>query len=261
MSRALAATLVLLLVGCASAPPLAPTLTTGFTFRATGVALIDEPTGDLGEPAANWDSIVEATGYGFPAAGAASINEKRLTAIDAATSNASAKLVEKIEGALVTRAADVKDMKFAGTETHIEVAGQLKGVKVVSAEYDQVEEMATVELRLGLDSDGKIVPDRLLPITPLSLAARKAQAEEAARYDAVAKLREQVGGAHITNEITVRNLMLSHQRARLVVEGMMEGVQFAKPVWLGSQKCTVDSTLSLTAGDLARLRNLVEPGF
>jgi hypothetical protein len=246
MSRALAATLVLLLVGCASAPPLAPTLTTGFTFRATGVALIDEPTGDLGEPAANWDSIVEATGYGFPAAGAASIN---------------AKLVEKIEGALVTRAADVKDMKFAGTETHIEVAGQLKGVKVVSAEYDQVEEMATVELRLGLDSDGKIVPDRLLPITPLSLAARKAQAEEAARYDAVAKLREQVGGAHITNEITVRNLMLSHQRARLVVEGMMEGVQFAKPVWLGSQKCTVDSTLSLTAGDLARLRNLVEPGF
>jgi hypothetical protein len=257
----LVAAVIFVVVGCSSAPPPVTTVSTGFTFKATGVAIVDEPGNDLGEPAVNWDSIVEATGFGFPAAGATSLNEKRLTAIDAATSNALAKLVEKIEGARVTRAADVKDMKFAGTETHVTVEGQLKGVKTVSAEYDEVEEMATVELRLGLDSDGQIVPDRLLPITPLSLAARQAQAEEAARYDAVAKLREQVGGAHITNEITVRNLMLSHQRARLVVEGMMEGVQFDDPVWLGREKVTVEATMSLTAGDLARLRNMVEPGF
>jgi len=252
--------LAVVLLSGACAGPKRATVPMSRVFTATGVAVLDEPGGERGQAAIDWDSVVEAEGHGFPAAAAASEAEKRLTALEAAKASAMAELVQKLTGATVSRQAEVRDMRFAGLDTRVEVSGTLTGVKLVEGGYDEAAEMARVVLRIGLDSEGNIVPERLLPVAPLSVGVRRAQAEEAARYDATAKLREQMGGAFITQEITVKNLMLSHQSARLTVEGIMaSGVEYAKPVWPTAERCEVQAKLSLTLQDLRRLRALAEP--
>lgn len=259
-SGAILSTIAALVVcaGCAG-PRVEDPLVSGHVFIAQGVAILEEAGGDIDRPTYDWDSTVEATGYGLPAAGAAGEHEKRLTALDAAYSTAMAALAVKVDGASVKRQAEVKDLRFAGTETRVGVEAKLVGVRTVEEEYDSADEVARVTLRAGLDSEGKVVPDRLLPLLPLSAAARKAQAEEAARYDAVAKLREMLGGAYISQEITVRNLLLSHQRARSVVEGVMEGVEFGRPMWESPEKCVVEARVKVYPADLERLRGLVAP--
>ena len=255
VSWAFVLTFLLLSAGCAGGRP--ATLSASRVFKATGVAVIDDPGGELGQQAINWDSIVEADGHGFPAPSAANETEERLTAVEAAKAQAMAQLVEKLSGVTVSRSAEVRDMHFAGTDTRIELSGTLTGVKLVEGDYDEEQQVAHVVLRIGLDSDGNIVPERLLPVAPLSAGVRRAQAEDAARYDAIAKLREQLGGAYIEQEITVKNLMLSHQSARLAVEGIMaSGVEYSKPVWPTEERCEIEATLRLTAADLHRLRAL-----
>ena len=140
----------------------------------------------------------------------------------------------------------------------------LPGHGLSDGDYDAEERMARVVLRVGLDANGRILPERLLHGTPRgappSEGMRRAQAEEAARCDAVAKLREQLGGAYITNEVTVEGLMLAHQRARSTVAGLMAGgVEYGKPVWPTPERCEVRAVLRLTGEDLRRLRSLVEP--
>jgi hypothetical protein len=258
VSWAFVLTVLSLSAGCGGGRP--DTLSASRVFTATGVSVLDKPGGEPGPQALNWDSIVEAEGHGFPAAGAANKTEERLTALEAARAEAMTDLVEKLSGVTVSRSAEVRDMRFASAETKVELSGALTGVKVVLSDYDDVEQVAHVVLRVGLDSEGKIVPERLLPVAPLSDAVRRAQAEEAARYDAVAKLREELGGAYITQQITVKNLMLSHQRASSAVEGLMaSGVEYSKPLWIGGERCEVKATLTLTIEDLRRLRALAEP--
>jgi hypothetical protein len=257
-SGAILLTIAGLLVSAGCAGP-QDQLVSGHLFTAQGVAILEEAGGDMDRPILDWDSNVEATGYGLPAAGAVGEHEKRLTALDAAWSTAMAALAVKVQGADIKRTAEVKDLRFAGTETQMQVEASLVGVRTVESEYDSSEEIAHVTLRAGLDSEGKVVPDRMLPLLPLSVAARRAQAEEAARYDAVAKLREKIGGAHISQEITVRNLMLSHQRARAVVEGLMDGVSFGEPMWVSPEKCVVEASVKVLPSDLERLRAIANP--
>jgi hypothetical protein len=255
MSWAFVLTILLLCAGCAGSRP--EPLSMSRTFVATGVALLDDPGGDAARPAIDWDSTVQAEGSGFPASSAANETEERLTALEAAKAQAMAQLVEKLAGVRVSRSAEVRDLRFASTDTRVDVTGSLTGVKLVKDDYDEELQVAHVVLCVGLDSDGNIVPDRLLPVAPMSVGVRRAQAEDAARYDSVAKLREQLGGAYITHEITVKNLMFSHESAKLAVEGLMaSGVEYSKPTWPSPERCEVQATLKLTADDVHRLRVL-----
>ena len=90
--------------------------------------MLDSPGGDPAEQAINWDSGVEAEGHGFPADGGANEVEERLTAVEAAKTQAMADLVEKLSGVSVSRNAEVRDMRFDGTETRVSLEGALTGV-------------------------------------------------------------------------------------------------------------------------------------
>ena len=252
----LTAAILVACVGCAS-----PELTGGRTevVRAKGVAFVEEASRDVGIPALNWDTVVEATGQGLPASEATTPALKKLTAQEAAKYVALAQLVAKIEGTHITQESKVRDMKFAGQDVVAQLSGNLVGVKVVSESYDEENEVAEATVRVGLDSKGNIVPDRLLPVTPLSIAARKARAEEAAKLDALAKVREKVGEVYVGQEVRVKNLMLSHQRAWLVVEGMLDGVEFSRPRWVSGRQVEVEATLTVAPTDLQRLRAMVQP--
>jgi hypothetical protein len=228
-------------------------------FKATGVAFLEEVEPQIGTPAANWDTVMTATGHGLPAYDAATPGVRRLTALEAAKQVAMAKLVEKVEGIQVSQKSEVRDMTFAGQSIEAELCGHLKGVKVREADYDDAAALATVTVMVGLDEDGNVVPDRLLSVVPLSLSARRTRAVEAAQVDALAKLREQVGDVEVGQEIRVRNLQLSHHRAWQAVEGILEGVEFGQPKWPGNRQCLVEATVKLTSAQLDELRALVQP--
>jgi len=228
-------------------------------FKATGVAFLEETDREPGVPAGDWDTVVEATGEGLPAADAATPAMKKLTALEAAKYLALARLTEKIRGTHVRLASKVRDMKFVAQEVEAGVSGDIQGVRIVRSDYDEQKEIAHVTVMVGLDSEGNIVPDRLLPITPLSEAARRARAESAARLDAMAKLREQIGEVYVGQEVKVKNLMLSHQRAWLLVEGILEGVKFSEPLWPTDRQCKVEATLVVSDSDLERLMAVTRP--
>jgi hypothetical protein len=150
----------------------------------------------------------------------------------------------------------VRNMQFAGEVVEVNRAGALDGVQVVKEEYDSRAQVAEVVVRVGLDRDGRVIPQKLLPITPLSLEVRRARAEHAARVQALAALRERVGEVLVTQEIRVKNLVLSHQKAGLVVEGMLEGAEFSEPHWPSAKHCRVRAKVTVSDVDLDRLRGL-----
>jgi len=228
-------------------------------LHATGTAFLEEAGPEKGVPAADWDSTVEASGFGLPAANATTPAFKRLTAMQAAKYTAMASLVEKLRGIRVTQDSKVHDLTFAGQELGAQLAGDLSGVRVVRCEYNEEQGMAEAVVMVGLDAKGNIVPERLLPMAPLSGGARRARAEAAARINALAKLREQIGEVYVWQEIKVKNLQLSHQNAGEVVEGMLEGVEYGKAQWPSDKQCCVEATLKLRPADVERLRAMVGP--
>jgi len=229
------------------------------SFHAIGVAFLEGEEQGIGVPAINWDTTVEATGHGFPAANAATAGQKEATALEAAMRVGQARLLEKIHGVHVAQQSEVRDMTYAGDKIQAQLAGDLTGVKVVKRSYDAEKGIAEVTLMVGLDSKGNIVPDRMLPITPLSVAVRRARAEQAACIDALAKLREQIGEVEVGQEIKVKNLQLSHQRAWLVVEGILEGVKFEEPLWASDTECRVEAHVGLTPAQYEQLRAMAGP--
>lgn len=243
-------------VGCATSRA-----TVGHTrvIEATGEAFLEETDRDIGVPAVEWESVVEGQGMGLPAADAATPAQKMMTARKAAYYSALADLLGKVSGTQVKQESSVRNMQFAGETVEASRAGVLQGVQVVRSDYDEEGQVAMVVVRVGLDKEGRAIPEKLLPITPLSLESRRARAEHAARVQAVAALQEQVGEVLITQEVRVKNLVLSHQRADLVVQGMLEGAEFAKPQWHGPKHCTVRATMKVSDVDLARLRGMVGP--
>ena len=225
-------------------------------YTATGVAVLAAPEsgGSVGV-----DDFVEASGHGLPAPDADGEFDRRRTALEAARASAMAELVEKIEGVRVSRTVSVRNMRYAGGKTDISVAGTLTGVRVVKSQYDEKAGTAAVTLRVGLDSEGKPVPERLLPAPLPSLSLRRAQAEEAARYEAMAKLREELGGAYVAQETTVKDLTLKHHSARLEVEGLVAGgVEFSDPVWVSDERCQVKARLEVDPEAMGRLRAVAQ---
>ncbi|MDP6438524.1 MAG: hypothetical protein QGH74_02720, partial [Candidatus Brocadiia bacterium] len=92
-------------------------------------------------------------------------------------------------------------------------------------------------------------------IAPLSLAARRARAEAAARIDASASLLEQVGEVHVGQVVRVKDLILHSQRAWAAVDGMIRGAKFSRPTWPTREKCVVEVTLEIPDEEFNRLRS------
>ena len=246
--------LLALSVGCASSRASAGHKQ---VIEATGEAFIEETDRDIGVPAVEWESVVEGQGTGLPAADAATPEQKMMTATKAARYNALADLLGKVSGTQVKQESAVHNLQFAGETVEVSRAGTLEGVQFVKSDYDEKTQIATAVVRIGLDKQGKAIPERLLPITPLSLEARRARAENAARMQALAGLREKLGEMRVSQEIRVKNLVLSHQSVSVEVEGLLEGVEYSKPKWLNSTHCQVTATLTLKEADVARLQGMV----
>ncbi len=226
-------------------------------FRATGIGLTEElPAGEGGIPSG---MIVRAGGIGLPAPDAVDEDRKRRTAVEAATAVAMARLVGELEGVTVTREARVRNMVFDGEEIVIKAAGVLTGVRILESQYDAEKGEARVMVATGV---GRSIgpPGKDAGPPALSAAARRAQAEQAARLDAMVKLRGQVGGVRLRQEVTVRNLALSSQAARLVVEGVIRGVEFSEPEWSGESRCSVKAVARLTAEQYAELSGMAAGG-
>ncbi len=221
-------------------------------FEATGESVL-EREGEARVALWGWESYVESKGEGMPAPGTSTVLQKRLTAVEAARCRALAGLVEELGGLEVERESRVLNLQFAAETVEARSAGQLWGIETVAEEFDEEADIAEVTLRIYLDSEGKIVNRTLLPPSPESASARRARAEHAARVDALAKLREQVGEVKVGQSVTVRNLMLSRHEAWLTVEGMLEGAAFAPPEWVGEDRCRVKATLRVPEATLAKL--------
>lgn len=101
-------------------------------------------------------AIIEATGVGLPAVNAATADQRRLTALEAARHGALAQLAENAHGVRVAKESRVRDAVFAGQEVEARVRGVLAGAQVVSSEYDEGAQIARVTVRVALDTDGNI---------------------------------------------------------------------------------------------------------
>ena len=251
-----AAAIASLCLGCASS--VAQTSEEPGVFHATGVAFLEPRSETAGPSDVEWDMMVEAVGHGLPAAGATTPAQKAWTALEAAKQSAMAALVEKLKGAHVRAEARVKNLMFAGQEITVETAGDLEGARTTRSRYDEAAGVAEVEMTVALDAAGNVLPERLASTAPPSLRARRARAEVAATADAMAKLREQVGEVWIEQEVMVKDLLFRRQRAQQVVQGMVEGAEFARPVWDGA-RCTVEARLRLKPEDLERLQAAARP--
>lgn len=222
-------------------------------FRATGIGLIEDLSAEEGGAARGL--MVRAGGIGFPAPDAADDDQRRMTALEAATAVAMARLAGELEGVKVTRESRVHNLQFAGEDIVVESAAVLSGVRILESKYDAEKGEARVMLAAGLGRTvGRSSTDGAPPA--LHEAGLRAQAEQAARMDALAKLREQVGGVRLRQEVTVRNLALDMVEARAVVEGTLHGVEFSEPEWPDDVRCTVRAEVRLTPDQLAELRSL-----
>jgi len=246
-----ASALMLALTGCAGRAIAQPGME---TFRAVGVATVEEAVGQAAGGVLDWDTTLTATGTGMAPPGAPTPQAGEMAALAAARQMALAELAGKVGGTHVERQARVRDMVFAGEEVRTVVEADLAGIRVVDTDYDAEAGVATVRLQVGLDSAGNPVPERLASRVPLSLHARRLRAEQAARIDAVARLGEQIGRVHVGQEVEVENLMLTKHCAWLKVQSVVAGVEFAEAEWVSEKECRVEACLVLSAEDLAELR-------
>jgi hypothetical protein len=241
-------------VGCAG--PRAAARDTGIV-EATGDAFLEKADTGGNLPGIEWDSVLEGKGTGLPATNAATADQKMITACKAAYYEALADLVAKVSGTQVRQESRVVDMQFAGETVQAGRSAVLEGVKVVSNEYDPQRQVATAVVQVGLDKAGHVIPERLLPVTPLSLQARRVRAEGAAKTQALAHLREKIGDVWVTEQIQVKNLALNHQSVSTQVEGLLHGAELSKTVWLSPEHCQVKATVRLGERDLARMRGTI----
>jgi hypothetical protein len=246
----------LLLTGCAShhlnqfVPEPAPET---LRFEATGTAFLEE-AGSLSNPVPLHNAtFVESTASGFPADNATTAIQKELTALKAARYGAMAKLAEELDGLQVTRNARVQDMVFSGEEVAVTLSGIIQGASTVSEIYHPESEHAEVCLRIALDPNGDIIQQRATRIAPASIHQRKAEAETAARINATAALREQVGKTYVMQNVQVKDLQFASQDARLDVGGLLKNVQFSAPQWIGETQCEITAILEISPEEMASL--------
>lgn len=212
-------------------------------LKALGVAFL-EPKEKTPPPVKS----IEATGFGLPALDTENDAQKRMTALEAARYRALANLAEKSEGLEVSRDARTIDMAFAREEVHVRIHGQLKGVSEVAQDYDTKTEIATVTLKMPLGPEPDSTHQK-----PLSLEQRKARAIAAARIQATASLREQIGQVYVEQDVLVEDLILTHQHARVYVQGLLEGISFSEALWLGESRCEVVATLVVDQDEMEKI--------
>ncbi|MDA0991796.1 MAG: hypothetical protein O3A51_13730 [Verrucomicrobia bacterium] len=235
-----------------------PTGNVAATFTATGVAFLEERQLPSEASPLSSGMMIEATGRGLPASSAETPIQKKLTAQEAAKYRAIAGLLEKIAGLNISREGLVRDMAFISEEVSVDISGELGGIRVVNADYDEDSEIAEITVRVSVDNDGKVVPEIGRAGRNLSLAERMARAEEAARISAIAALREAIGSVHITQETTVMNLVLNTQVAEMTVEGWLQGAELSQPHWSSRKKCIVEGTVTLSPAELEQLRAIAD---
>jgi len=173
-----------------------------------------------------------------------------VTATEAAQYRALANLAEKHLGVQVSREAKTVNMAFDQEEVVVKLSGNLKGISEVERSYDEKAEMATVSLKMALEPEKKPVPRE----KQLTIEQRKARAEAAARIHATALLREKIGEAYVEQEIRIEGLEMSHQEARIHVEGLLEGVRFSGIRWTSESICEVTATLEVDRDPLDKVR-------
>jgi len=212
-------------------------------LKALGVAFLESK-----KKAPPTVKSIEATGFGLPATNTENDEQKRLTALEAARYRALANLVEKSGGVEVSREAHTIDMAFASEEIHVRIHGQLKGVSEVAQDYDKEAEMATVTLKMPLEPVTDSTHENLL-----TLEQRKARAIAAARIQATASLREQIGQVYVEQDVLVEDLILTHQHARVYVQGLLEGISFSEALWLGETRCEVVATLEVNQSHMEKM--------
>ena len=246
----------LLLTGCATTnnvdltePPAPEPITepepNPIRYEATGTAFLEE-AGQLSHiTPLNGASFIEAAGMGFPAENASTGFQEELTALRAARYGALAEMAEILEGLQVTRSARVQDMVFSGEEVTVTLSSIIQGATTVKEDYDPELERAEVRLRIALDHEGNVIQQRATRIAPMSLYKRKAEAEAAARINAAAALREQVGKSYVMQHIEVEDLQFEGQQTQLDLEGLLENVEFSQPRWVGETQCEVTATLEI----------------
>jgi len=215
-------------------------------FETVGIAFLEPPQSTPEGKAAGSREVIEAKGYGFPSAGATNAVQKRATASEAAQCRAMANLAEKHLGVRVTRQATTLNMAFDREEVVVNLSGTLKGISEVDRSYNEESEMATVSLKMTIETEQKPVRREQQP----TIEQRKARAEVAARIHAMALLREKIGQAYIEQEIRVEGLEMSHQEALIHVEGLLEGVRFSEIRWTSESICEVIATLELSPDKL-----------
>lgn len=210
-------------------------------FEAIGIAFLEPPQPDSERKDDEAKEFIEATGYGFPSPTATNTIQKRVTATEAAQYRAMAKLAEKHLGVEVSREATTLNMAFDQEEVVVTLSGSLKGISEVARSYDEKAEMATVSLKMALETEQKPVPRQ----KQLTIEQRKARAEAAAHIHATALLREKIGKVYVEQEIRIEDLEMSHQEARTHVEGLLEGVRFSEIRWTSASICEVTATLEV----------------
>ena len=258
----LTALLIISSSGCATTQPPAPTPASSpviiehpLHFEATGSAFLEEEGAISIAHNPLHDSFIEATGCGLAAPDATTAVLKKFTALEAARYRALAGLMEKMNGIQVTRNAAVENMTFAGEQIITSLSGTLSGYSVIKETYDIETDSGEVTLQITMDKNGTIVPQRATRVAPTSLFKRKEQAETAARINATASLREQLGQIHVMQDIQVENLELSRQQARLQSDGWIEKVEFSDARWLEGNLCEITATLDITQEQLNQFIN------
>jgi hypothetical protein len=216
-------------------------------FDAIGIAFL-EPSQqpDAKSEGGASEDFIEAKGYGFPSPTATNAIQKRVTATEAAQYRALANLAEKHLGVEVSRKAKTLNMAFDREEVVVNLSGSLKGISEVARSYDEKSETATVSLKMALETEK--------PEEPLPLEQRKARAEAAARIHATALLREKIGEAYVEQEIRIEGMEMSHQDARIHVEGLLEGVRFSEIRWTSDSICEITATLEVDQDPLDKVK-------
>jgi hypothetical protein len=96
------------------------------------------------------NTYIVVTGEGFPAEGAATKGQKRITAERAATVVAYRQLAEMIDGVPITGETVVKNASLQFDLINAAVKGFIRGAQVIYKEYNEQEEVALVMVKVGM---------------------------------------------------------------------------------------------------------------
>ena len=204
------------------------------------------------------ETPIDSMGRGLPAPNAVSSAHKRLTALEAAKYRAVAQLAERVHGLRVERLAKIRDLSYAGDEVTIGSSRRMEGVTVIDSEYDEVGEVASVTVRVILDSEGNIIPERGQHEDPMSLSVWRSKAESEARAMSLLALRAKLESVELLPNVTVSGAARNSHDVRERVDKLIEEAEIASPSWQTDTKCTVRASLTVSPREMKQLQSIAE---